>query len=246
MLQIREHDIVDYRSLKDMDRTDVGELNDADRACLQDIGDLLATTDSWQRFAVWLLHKHFEPTDGEVFVERALREAGRTETAPLARSMFPADGLFASGLRFDASSDDDNPAVFLVGLEYSEPADFGGVAPLSPDDEAVLAGIAERLDAHDKLDRFGIKVIRNPLELSQEQLLLETCNTVTRTQTCEISSRADLPTDVSIVETTWRWRVDEAGAAPVVMQECAAGCIPAGEGHDLAHHNTQYDNESNN
>jgi len=27
----------------------------------------------------------------------------------------------------------------------------------------VLTGIAERLHAHDKIDRFGVKLIRNPL-----------------------------------------------------------------------------------
>jgi hypothetical protein len=241
MLRIREHGVADYESLKDMDHTDVGELDDSDRACLQEIGDYLATTDAWQRFAVWLLHKHFEPADGEVFVERALPAMGKTETSPMRRSSFAGDGLFASGLRFDGGAD----GVALVGLEYSEPADFGDVVPVGDIDEEVLASVADRLQSHGKLDRFGIKVIRNPLGLTEEQILLETCDTSTRTQYCDIGSRGAMVADRTIIETTWRWRVTEGETSPVVMQECSAGCSPVGEGHDLAHHNTQYDGDSN-
>ena len=71
-LNFRDHDVEDYVALKDMDNTDVGVLDDLDRACLREIGEYLVTTGAWQRYAMWLLHKHFEPAEGEVFVERAL------------------------------------------------------------------------------------------------------------------------------------------------------------------------------
>ena len=79
MMLIRDHGVEDYTALLDMDATDVGLLTEDDRACLKEIGDYLVTTEAWKRFAVWLLHKHFEPADGEIFVGRATPDR-QTET----------------------------------------------------------------------------------------------------------------------------------------------------------------------
>jgi hypothetical protein len=96
----------------------------------------------------------------------------------------------ASGIRFGAQVDSD---VSVIALEFAEPPDFGPTSPLSADDETVLAGIAQRLRAHDKIDRFGVKLIRNPLALSEDELLLETCDSTIRTLYCDISTRDALP-----------------------------------------------------
>ena len=58
MLQMRDHGVEDYTALLDMDATDVGVMTEDDRACLDELGEYLVTTESWQRYAVWLLHKH--------------------------------------------------------------------------------------------------------------------------------------------------------------------------------------------
>ncbi|MDT5369121.1 MAG: hypothetical protein QOC62_3552 [Mycobacterium sp.] len=233
MLAVRDHRADDYAALKDMDLTDVGILDDSDRACLREIGEYLTTADAWRRFAIWLLHKHFEPLAGEIFVERAMPRTGTTETTPMQRSDFAFDSLSASAIRF---GDDIDTDLYLVGLEFSELSSFGDVAPLSADDKAVLVGIAQRLRSHGKIDRFGVKLIRNPLGLSEGQLLLETCDPATRTQYCEIGSHEALPNDRSIIETTWRWQLTYGTSHPVVMQQCTAGCTPAAvEGHVLAH-----------
>ena len=71
MLTFRDHNVEDYAALRDMDTSDVAVLDDADRACLDELGDYLVSTGTWQRFAIGLLHKHFEPCDGEVFMEMA-------------------------------------------------------------------------------------------------------------------------------------------------------------------------------
>jgi hypothetical protein len=102
------------------------------------------------------------------------------------------------------------------------------------------------LQSRGKIERFGVKLIRNPLALSDDQLLLETCDLVTRIQYCDIGSRAALPDGRSIIETTWRWRPVNGTIDHVVMQECTAGCTPAvGEGHVLAHRQSQFDNDDN-
>jgi hypothetical protein len=242
MLAIRDHQADDYAVLKDMDLADVGILDDSDRACLREIGQFLATTDAWRRFAIWLLHKHFEPLAGEIFVERAMLRTGTTETTPMPRSAFAVGSLSASAIRF---GDDIDADLYLTGLEFSELSSFGDVAPLSADDEVVLVGISERLRLHGKIDRFGVKLVRNPLGLSDGQLLLETCDPATRTQYCEIGSREALPSDRSIIETTWRWQLTYGTSHPMLMQSCVAGCTPAAvEGHILAHDPSGFDPET--
>ena len=38
MLTMRDHGVEDYEALRDMDATDVGELREDDRACLEELG----------------------------------------------------------------------------------------------------------------------------------------------------------------------------------------------------------------
>jgi hypothetical protein len=231
MLTMRDHDVEDYSELRDMDATDVGELADDDRACLDELGQYLVATDTWQRFGIWLLHKHFEPAPGEVFVERAIREPRGTETAPVPRSSFAEQGLSTTAIRFDESV---SSGVGVVGMEFAEPAHFGEVSPLSDDDEAVLAGIAHRLQTHGKIERFGVRLIRNPLGLSEHELLSETSNSSRRTLRCTVTERDAMPKHTTI-ETNWRWRVVQGETAPMVMAECTVGCQRVGEGHDISH-----------
>ena len=230
MLTLREHDVDDYVGLPDMDTTDVGVLSEDDRACLDELGRYLTAYDASQRFGIWLLHKHFEPAPGEVFVERAIGAARKTETAPVRRSALDGQELSVTSIRFDG---DDEAGV--VGMEFAAVDEFGDTAPLSDDDEAVLAGIGERLTAHGKKERFGVRLIRNPLGLSEHEVLQETCDSAHRTLHCHVAERGAVVADHSTVQTAWRWKVVHGAAAPTVMAECTVICRRVGEGHDIAH-----------
>jgi hypothetical protein len=234
MLTMRDHGVEDYAELRDMDATDVGDLADDDRACLDELGQYLVAAEAWDRFGIWLLHKHFEPVPGEVFVERIIREPRGTETAPLPRSAFGKQGLSTTAIRFDQRV---SAGIGVVGMEFAQPGDFGGVSPLSDDDEAVLAGLAQRLQAHGKIDRFGVRLIRDPLAMSEDELLSETSDSARRTLHCAVTERDAMP-PATTIETNWRWRVVQGETAPIVMVECTAGCKRVGEGHDISHTNT--------
>ena len=242
MLMVRDHSVEDYAALLDMDATDVGVLTEDDRACLAELGERLIATDAWQRFGIWLLHKHFEPANGEVFVERALPARRKTETSPVDRSAFAEQGLTTTAMRFDAAADAE---VGVIGMEFAEPTDFGYTTPLNAEDESALAEIIEVLEAHGKIDRFGVKLIRNPLGLSDSELLLETCDRSVRTLHCDASSRDALPADQTIIETTWRWRRAPGENKPIAMQDCTAGCVSVGEGHDIDHKHSMTDDQDN-
>jgi len=227
VLTMRDHDVEDYAVLRDMDGSDVGVLSDDDRTCLAEVGQYLATAEAWDRFGVWLLHKHFEPSDGEVFVERLSDAPRGTRTAPIART----SELQATAIRFDGFVDG---GVGAIGMEFAAPADFGDTAPFNAEDEAILMGIAEKLDAMGKLDRFGVRLIRNPLVLAEGELLHETSDSSDRTLHCVVTDRAALVPE-NTIETTWRWRVIDGETQPTVMQECTVGCVRVGEGHDINH-----------
>jgi hypothetical protein len=225
MLVMRDHEVEDYEALRDMDATDVGDLHADDQACLEELGQYLVTTDAWQRFGIWLLHKHFLPAPGEVFVEQVVQSPRGTKTAPMHRSAFAE--LSATAIRFEGGG--------VVGMEFAEPDDFGDTEPLSDDDAVVLAGIGERLQAHDKVERFGVRLIRNPLGLADSELLHETTDSVDRTMNCTVGLRDEVLTEQNITQTAWKWRVVHGGPETIVMQDCTAGCVRVGEGHDISH-----------
>ncbi len=230
MLSVRDHGVEDYADLLDMDATDVGALTDDDRACLHELGHYLIDNDASDRFAIWLLHKHFDPTDGEVFVERALCARREIRTEPMQRS--ECGSIDVTALRFgDAAGSD----VGVVGMEFASHADFGEALPLGGGDEIALRGIAERLRAHGKTARFGVRLIRNPLRISDDEVLNETFHSVNRTLHCSVAERKAVLSERGVVQTAWRWTMGAGEAGPVVMQQCTATCHAVGEGHDLVH-----------
>jgi hypothetical protein len=205
-----------------------------DRACLDELGQYLVSTDAWQRFAIWLLHKHFEPAPGEVFVERVITAPRRTETSPLERSASSAQGLHTTAMLLDPAV---GSGLGVIGMEFAEPADFGSTPPLGADDEAVLAGIAERLQSHGKTQRFGVRLIRNPLGLTEQELLLETCDKARRTLHCNVGDRDGIRAPKT-VETTWQWQPVPGKTGRTVMQKCLNACEVWTDGEHTANHNS--------
>jgi hypothetical protein len=193
VLTLRDHNVADYATLRDMDITDVAVLDETDRACLDELGHYLASTDAWHRFAIWLLHKHFEPAAGEAFVESVITVPRGTQTTLVERSR--ARDLSVTSMRFDP---DVSSGVGIIGMEFADPADFGSTSSVSHDDQAVLTGIAERLRARGKTERFGVRLIRNPLGLSENEVLVETGDIADRTLHCSVGEvTASAPTTMS-------------------------------------------------
>jgi hypothetical protein len=231
MLTLRDHNVEDYAALREMDTTDVAVLDAADRACLDELGQYLVSTEACQRFAIWLLHKHFEPAAGEVFVERVITAPRGTQTTLVKRCS--AWGLNATSMRFDP---DVSSGVGVIGMEFADPADFGSTSSVSRDDEAVLAGLAGRLRAHGKTERFGVRLIRNPLGLAENEVLVETCDIARRTLNCTVGE----PDGVgSTVETTWQWKPSLSKTGPKVHRYCMMMCGSDPDGsHYMEGHTT--------
>jgi hypothetical protein len=229
MLTLRDHNVEDYATLRDMDTTDVAVLDEADRACLDELGEYLVSADASHRFAIWLLHKHFEPATGEVFVESLSTAPRGTRTTLLERCS--ALDLNATSMRFDSDVSSD---VGVVGMEFADPADFGSTTSVSPDDKAVLTGLAERLRARGKIERFGVRLIRDPLGLSDDEVLVETCDIAHRTLHCSVAPRGG---GTNSVETTWQWKPSLSKTGPTVHRYCMNQCtLDSGNNHYISGH----------
>jgi len=134
-------------------------------------------------------------------------------------------------VRFDP---DVSSGVGVIAMEFSDQADFGSASSVSPDDEAVLAAISERLQDHGKIERFGVRLIRNPLGLGDNQVLLETCDIANRTLHCSIVER-DGDRAPHAVETSWQWNPSLSKPRPRPIQKCASLCWPIYDGHFDGH-----------
>jgi hypothetical protein len=228
VLTMRDHNIEDYATLPDMDATDVAVLDAADGACLDRLGEYLVSTEAWRRFAIWLLHKHFEPDTGEVFAESVDTVRRGTRTTLVERSR---QQLSATSMRFDPDVDS---GVGIIAMEFSDDAGFASTSSLSPDDEAVLAGISELLQAYGKTQRFGVRLIRDPLGLGDNEVLLETCDIAHRTLRCCVIERgADSAADS--IETSWQWTPSLNKTRPRPIQKCASLCWPMDDTHFDGH-----------
>ena len=108
-----------------------------------------------------------------------------------------------TALRFD---DLERSGVNVIGMEFADPAEAGSPAPVLADDEVTLVGIAERLRAHGKTGRFGVRLIHDPLGVSDRELLLETAATAARTVHFDIAGREAIQRGDIVVETTWQWK----------------------------------------
>ena len=215
-LTLRGPSVRDYAALSDMNTTDVAVLDDADQACLDELGRYLAATDTWWRFAIWLLHKHFEPAAGEIFVERTV--ARGTETTLVRRSW--ARGLHMAAMRFDPGV---SSGVGVVGMEFADPADFGATPSVNSRDERVLAGIAERLAAHEKSERFGVRLIRDPLGLTENEVLVETVDSTRRPLRCAVVEH-DGVHPANTVATCWQWKPSLSRSRPRPTRDCFIEC----------------------
>jgi hypothetical protein len=120
-------------------------------------------------------------------------------------------------------------------MEFADPTDFGSTSSVSPDDQAILTGIAQRLRAHGKTERFGVRLIRNPLGLLENEVLLETCDIAHLTLHCSVGERDSVRAGTTI-ETSWQWEPSLSKTGPKVKQRCMAGCTSSTDGHWFGPH----------
>ena len=236
MLTLRKHNVEDYATLRNMDTTDVAVLDETDRDCLDELGQYLVAAGAWRRFAIWLLHKHFELTTREILIEFTVAAPRGTLTAPV--KCYLTKGLSVTAMRFETESEF-GCGTGVIGMEFANSADFGSAAPVNSADEAILTGIADRLRAHGKTERFGVRLIRNPLGLLESEVLVETCDMTRRTLQCGVFDR-DRVHMGDTVETSWQWKPSPHKNGSRVKQYCLSQCAQDSNGAHFTMGHTIY------
>jgi hypothetical protein len=172
MIALRRHNSQDYAGLPDIDDPRTQNLTTDDIDCLDEIGDLLVGTQANERFGASLLHRHFPVLTNELFVEEIDHEAQAVTLSP---KSVVRDPVYAINFRFTKHSGLIGRPE-LIGLEYIPEVALHKVEPVGEKDAEVLAGLHEILARREKLDRFGIRLIHNPLDLDDDWALLESSN----------------------------------------------------------------------
>jgi hypothetical protein len=98
--------------------------------------------------------------------------------------------------------------------------DIDEVAPISESDRPCLDEIRAVLAKHGALQRFGIALLHEHFEVTEDEILVETIDVETRTLTSSPEKVAEL-SEYNTIETSWR--LDDLDA----MARCTTACRPA-------------------
>jgi hypothetical protein len=217
MLTMRHHTSNDYALLPDIDDSDAGTITAADQACLDEIGNGLLRTRAHERFGVTLLHSHFPIENGETLVEEVHTDSDLLTLRPVRTN---GSELVATNICFDdARSRFEDPR--LIGLEYTCAHVLAGAVPINNSDRDTLSLVHDVLRSYGMTNRFGIRLLHDPLKLKGD-ILLETCDPIRRTLTCR-RSREDDPALARSIPTVFTW--EEISATDRDGLVIGQGCI---------------------
>jgi len=90
------------------------------------------------------------------------------------------------------------------------------VKPLSSDDNLTMTKLYNVLKEQNALDRFGITLLHEHFEISEDEVLIELTDLKNRTQTIMPVSKND-PALIDSIETSWRLDT----GTPVMMCKCS-------------------------
>lgn len=92
----------------------------------------------------------------------------------------------------------------MNALQFNELLDIDQVEDISARDHECLAAIRNVLERYGCIDPFGVTLLHNHFPLADDEILVETCDKVTRTLvSCPRTiSNIDL---AKVTETVWRW-----------------------------------------
>lgn len=94
------------------------------------------------------------------------------------------------------------------------------VAPISDADRECLAEIREVLARREMLDRFGVTLLHEHFEVSDDEMLVESCDIERRVLVTRPENIADLGV-ADAIETSWQFTPDEG---PTAMFICKVVC----------------------
>lgn len=117
--------------------------------------------------------------------------------------------------------------IVVQPTQWANLPDMNDIDPsLDASDAACLAALREVLQAHGKLDRFGVNLLHKHFELDDDECLIETIDTQSRVLTVKPIARSALP---AAVPTQWNLSSRDP------LQWCEAYCNYSGGTHHNGH-----------
>lgn len=126
--------------------------------------------------------------------------------------------------------------IVVQPMQWAKLPDMNDIDPsLDASDAACLAALREVLQAHGKLDRFGVNLLHKHFELTDDECLIETIDTEGRVLTVTPIARSALP---SAVPTQWNL----SSHSP--LQWCEVYCQRLSNGDHRNGHQKNIDHDS--
>ncbi len=100
--------------------------------------------------------------------------------------------------------------------------DISEVQPLTSKDQPMVDEIYQILKKHNALTRFGLTLLHKHFDITKDEMLIESVDPKTRTQTVKPYKKDEL-TDYDFIETAWRLDTGKA------VMDCK--CIKLGNDH---------------
>src|SRR5688572_22838994 len=91
----------------------------------------------------------------------------------------------------------------LVPVLWSRLPDIDDVEPVSENDGPVLEALRKVLTEHNALDRFGITLLHRHFSLAEGEVLVESTDRETRTQTVEVRPASEVFDGGRLLGTQW-------------------------------------------
>lgn len=113
-------------------------------------------------------------------------------------------------------------------MQWERVPDIDEVAQFSENDEACFREIRAVLKKYDALDRFGLTLIHSHFEIRDDEVMVESTNTETRTQTVRPMLVGELDQQEYTIT---NWKLSEG--ENIVKRTCV--CTRTNQGHTGAH-----------
>lgn len=203
-IRIQPHSGLDYKMLPNRLR----KISGKDRECLDELGALLVEHGRNLRFAISILHRHFEYSDEELCFATSSPDRQSVIVSPARRNDLEGQSITPISFRF-VPGGEDGP-LKLIGLEYAPLSDLGDIPPISEDDTACFEAIHRVLVRHDAVNIFGV-VLRHIIpDITENLEWLEDSSHDTRISIRKLMNPSEIPKE-NVGTSNWAWTTKAMG-----------------------------------
>ncbi len=197
-IRILPHSSNDYAMLPKR----VRQISVKERECLDELGALLFEQGMQERFAISLLHRHFNYSDEELCFVTSNADRQSLTVSPVKRDELEGHSITAISCRFVQG--DESAPLKMIGLEYAPISDLGEVAPISESDTACLEGLYRILVRNNAVNTFGVVLRHIDPRFIENLEWMENSDHSIRTSVRTLMPPLEIPKE-DVSTSNWSW-----------------------------------------